>query len=236
MIVTRNRFRVPFKENAMKNQFKIVLAILSISLAALACGLPSIPGLPGSDGSLFKDNFEGLKTWGTGTDSDGAVEYQNGGLRFQVFRARYFIWSGPSDEKYSNIRIEVTAKNNSADPNAAFGIICNQGVVEDNMYYVAVTANGQYAIAKGAVAQEDLFLTNNDQWADSDLIPKGADSYRLGAECGNGTLTLFVNEQQIDSVQDSSYTTGTVALFTWSDEEENGADVTFDDFIITRLP
>ncbi len=221
----------------MKNQFKLILAILSLALAALACGLPSIPGLPGLDSSLFKDNFEGFnKTWGTGTDSDGAVEYENGGLRFQVFRTLYFIWSGPNDETYSNIRIEVTAKNNSSDPNAAFGIICNQGVVEDNMYYVAVTANGQYAIAKGAVAQEDLFLTNNDEWGDSDLIPLNADSYRIGAECGNGTLTLFVNGEKVDSVQDSTYTSGTVALFAWNDEEENGADITFDDFIITRLP
>ncbi len=221
----------------MKNQFKIVLAILALALAALACDLPSIPGLPSSDGSLFKDNFEGFsQTWGTGTDADGAVEYEDGGLRFQVFRDFYFIWSNPNDEDYSNIRIEVTAKNNSSDPNATFGIICNQGVVEDNMYYVAVTANGQYAIAKGAVAQDDLFLTNNDEWADSDLIPVGADSYRVGMECGNGALTLFVDGQQIDSVQDSTYTNGTVALFAWSDEEEKGTDVTFDDFIITRLP
>ncbi len=221
----------------MKNRLKIVLAILSLSLAALACSLVSIPGLPGSDGSLFKDNFDGRsQTWGTGTDADGAVEYENGGLRFQIYRALFFIWSGPSDETYSNIRIEVTAKNNSSDPNATFGIICNQGVVDDNMYYFAVTANGQYAIAKGAVASEDLFLTNNDEWADSDLIPLGADSYRVGAECGNGTLTLFVDGQQIDSVQDSTYTSGMVALFAWSDEEENGTDITFDDFSITRLP
>ncbi len=198
----------------MKNQFKLILAVLPLCLAALACGLPSIPGLPGSDGSLFKDNFEGFnQTWGTGTDTDGAVEYENGGLRFQVFRPRYFIWSSPHSETYSNIHIEVTAQNNSSDPHATFGIICNQGVVEDNMYYVAVTASGQYAIAKGAVAQEDLFLTNNDEWGDSDLIPLNADSYRIGAECGSGTLTLFVNGQQIDSVQDSTYTSGTVALF-----------------------
>lgn len=221
----------------MKNQFKLVLAILALSLAALACGLPSIPGLPGSDGSLFKDNFEGFsQTWGTGTDADGSVEYENGGLRFQVFRTLYFIWSGPDDEQYSNIRLEVTAKSNSADPNASFGIICNQGAVNDNMYYFAVTANGQYAIAKAAVAQEDLFLTNNDEWGDSDLIPRNADSYRIGAECGNGTLTLFVNGKKIDSVQDSTYTSGTVGLFAWNEEQEKGTDVTFDDFVITRLP
>lgn len=221
----------------MKNRLNVILVILSLALAALACGLPSIPGLPGSEGSLFEDDFGGFsQTWGTGTDSDSAVEYENGGLRFQVFRVGYFIWSAPNTEEYSNIRIEVTANNNSSDPNATFGIVCNQGAVEDNMYYFAVTANGQYAIAKGAVAQEDLFLTNKDEWGDSSLIPLQAASYRIGAECGNGTLTLFVNGQQIDSAQDSTYASGTVALFAWNEEEENGTDVTFDDFIITRLP
>ncbi len=222
----------------MKNRFKVMWAILSLVLTALACSLPSIPGLPSSDGSLFKDDFDGFnQTWGTGTDSDGAVEYDNGGLRFQVYRTLYFIWSNPNEEKYSNIHLEVTAKNNSNDLRSAFGIICNQGVDEDyNMYYVAITAKGQYAIGKGVTGQEDVFLTNDDQWANSDLIPINAESYRLGMDCGNGKLTLFVNGQEIDSAQDSTYTNGTVALFAWSDEEENGTDVTFDDFIITSLP
>ncbi|PWH14139.1 MAG: hypothetical protein DDG60_08715 [Anaerolineae bacterium] len=221
----------------MKNRFNFLLAVLSLSLAALACSLPNIPGVPGADGSLFSDNFEGFnQSWGTGTDADGAVEYENGGLRFQVFRTGYFIWSSPNEEEYSNIRIEVTAKNNSRDSYAAFGIICYQGTAKEDMYYFAVSPNGDYAIAKAVTGQEDLFLTNDNEWGASSLIPKNAASYRIGAECGNGTLSLFVNGQKVDSVQDATYTTGTVGLFAWNDEQPSGTDVTFDDFVITRLP
>ncbi|MCX7754077.1 MAG: hypothetical protein N2117_02370 [Anaerolineales bacterium] len=222
----------------MKPSPVTLLAILALAAATLACGLPSIPGLPGADGSLLKDDFEGFsKNWGTGTDTDGAVEYENGGLRFQVFRTGYFIWSSPNQEEYSNIRIEVTAKNQSSDSLAAFGILCHQGTtLTEDMYYFAISPNGDYAIAKAVTGQEDLFLTNQNEWASSSLIPKNADSYRIAAECGTGTLTLFVNGQKIDSVQDSTYTSGTVGLFAWNDEKERGTDVTFDDFVITRLP
>jgi hypothetical protein len=68
------------------------------------------------------------------------------------------------------------------------------------------------------------------------LIKSGADSYRLGADCGgNGTLTLYVDGQQVDSANDTAYSSGNVGLFAWSGEELNGTDVSFDDFKVTKL-
>lgn len=213
---------------------KVLFAILALALAAMACGLPSIPGLSG--GPLFQDDFGGFEqTWGTGTDSDSSIEYSNGGLNMQVYETNYFVWSTPNDEDYTNIHIEVTVQNNSSDPNTAFGVICNQGIPSTNYYYFAVTANGQYAIARGAVAQDDFFMTGDNQWSNSDLIPQNAASYQLGADCGNGALTLYVNGQQVASVNDSTYTSGAVGLFTWSDEQSSSANMTFDNFIVTEL-
>ncbi|MFZ5878012.1 MAG: hypothetical protein ACOY0R_01455 [Chloroflexota bacterium] len=213
---------------------KVLFAILALALAAMACGLPSIPGLSG--GPLFQDDFGGFEqTWGTGTDSDSSIEYSNGGLNMQVYETNYFVWSTPNDEDYTNIHIEVTAQNNSSDPNTAFGVICNQGIPSTNYYYFAVTASGQYAIARGAVAKDDFFMTGDNDWANSDLIPQDAASYQIGADCGNGVLTLYVNGQQVASVNDSTYTSGAVGLFTWSDEQTSSANVTFDNFIVTEL-
>jgi hypothetical protein len=217
----------------VKQKFVVISAILMLVVSTLACGLPSISSLLDANGPVFQDNFDGVKqTWGTGTDADSSVEYLDGGLRFTVHTPKFFVWDGPNHTSYDKVHIEVTAKNNSADADAAFGIICNQ-VISDNSYYFAVKANGQYAIAKTAVARDDLFLTNDDQWADSDQITKNAASYLIGADCGNGTLILYVDGKQIASVQDSSYEKGKVALFALSSTEEDGADVTFDNFIIT---
>jgi hypothetical protein len=114
--------------------------------------------------------------------------------------------------------------------------MCNKQSGTSDFYYVAIRPAGEYAIAKAVTGETDLFLTNNDQWTSSNLIPTNADSYNVGADCGNGTITLYVNGQQIASVSDPSYTSGGVALFTWSGEEVNSADVSFDDFLMTELP
>jgi len=242
----------------MKSKTRITLAITALALAALACQAISgggtdippvdvnppdtnvteppiidIPPIFGG-GPLLSDDFSSER-WGTGTDADSSVEYSNEALQFIVYTTNYFVWSTPDDVDYSNVHLEVTALNNSTDSTTAFGVICNMQIT-DASYYFAVTAAGQYAIAKSSVALDDVFLTNNDQWADSDLIPQEASSYRVGADCGNGVLTLYVNDVQIDSVTDSDYTSGYVALFTWSGEEAAGANVSFDDFEMTELP
>ena len=244
----------------MKSNVRIVFAIAALALAALACQAISgggndtppvdvnppdipptegpiidIPPIFGGGGTLLSDDFSS-EQWGTGTDADSSVEYANETLQFIVFTTNYFVWSTPDDVDYSNVHIEVTALNNSTDPTTAFGIICNMQVT-DTSYYFAITPAGQYAIGESSVAIDDVFLTNNDAWADSDLIKPNASSYRIGADCAsNGTLTLYVDGQQVDSVNDTSYTSGNVALMTWSGEEASGANVSFDDFEMTELP
>ena len=218
-----------------KNLTKVVLAISSLALASLSCGaLSSILG----GGSLLEDDFSSDSSgWGIGTDSDSAVEYLNGGLNMVVFTQNYFVWSTPDDVDYENVHIEATAVNNGTDPTTAFGIMCNQQVIENSFYYFAVTPDGRYAIAKAQTGLTDVFLTNNDDWASSDLIAQNAASYRIGADCGNGgTLTLYVDGQQIASVNDTAHGIGGVGLFTWSAEDATTTNVTFDDFVMTKLP
>jgi hypothetical protein len=67
------------------------------------------------------------------------------------------------------------------------------------------------------------------------LIAQNKDTYRVGADCGNGILTLYVDGQVIDSVPDSTYTSGFVGLFTWSGDNVSTADITFDDFLVTTF-
>ena len=214
---------------------KLFVLFTTLVLAAMACAIPGIGG--NSDGSLYRDDFSSSNSnWGIGTDSDSSVEYTSNGLQFFVYSTNYFTWSNPGVEKdFENVHIEVTVKNSSSDPNGAFGLVCHQQVTDSAHYYFAVTPNQQYAIAKAAVAQEDIFLTNDDQWGDSDLIPLEAESYQIGADCGNGTLTLYVNGQQIATVTDSTYTKGEVGLMAWSADVASGTLFVFDDFVVTPL-
>jgi hypothetical protein len=190
---------------------------------------------PSSGSVLLSDDFSSPQ-WGTATNAENAVEYADNALQMIVYAQNSYVLSPPNDNNYQNIHMEVTAINNGTDSTTAFGLICNRQSTGDSFYYFAITPAGQYAIAKATQGQSDVFLTNEDQWAASDLIPKDAASYRIGTDCGSGILTLYVDGQEIDSVSDSSYTNGGVALFTWSGEEATTTNVSFDDFLMTTLP
>jgi hypothetical protein len=215
-----------------KKLSKGLLAMAVLVLVSLACNAMSALG----GGAILEDDFSNSNTnWGVGTDDTSSVEYSDGGLRVKVFTENYFVWSTPDDVDYENVHIETTVINNGTDSTTAFGIMCDQQLIDDSVYYFAITPGGEYAIAKAALAQTDVFLTNNDEWGSSDLIAQDAASYRIGADCGNGQLTLYVDGQQVDTVSDTTYTNGGVALFVWSGENAPSADVTFDDFIMTKL-
>jgi serine/threonine protein kinase len=198
--------------------------------------LPTETIIPISVGSiLLSDDFSSSQ-WGIGTDADSSVEYAGEALQMIVFTKNWFVWSTPDDQDYQNVHMEVTVIDNDTDPNTAFGLMCNQQPAADSsFYYFAMTPAGQYAIAKATVDQDDVFLTNNDEWASSSLISRNASSYRVGADCGNGILALYVDGQLIASVSDSSYTNGGVSVFTWSAEEATSTNVSFDDFLMTSL-
>ena len=214
-----------------KNLSKSLLPIAVLALVSLSCSVLSSLG----SGALLEDDFSSKGGWGVGTDTNNSVEYSDNGLRMKVFKENYFVWSTPNDQDYENVHIEATVINNCTDPTTAFGIMCDQQTIDDSVYYFAVTPAGEYAIVKAALAQSDVFLTNNDEWGSSELITQNASSYRVGADCGNGTLTLYVDGKQIASVSDTTYTSGGVALFTWSGQKAAAADVTFDDFVMTKL-
>ena len=185
---------------------------------------------------LLQDDFSQTDQWGTLTDADYSIEYDGEALRMKVFQqTSWFVWSTANDEAYQNIHIEVTVANNDGESSTAFGIMCHLQDASDSYYYLVMTSAGDYAIALAKEGETDLFLTNGDRWGNSDLITKNNATYRVGADCGNGRLTLYVDGQQIASATDSAFTSGIVGLYAWSGENARTADVTFDDFIITTL-
>ena len=226
----------------MDVRFKVILAVAILVSGNLACQAltgagkdDTTPVATGSSNVIFSDDFSSMQ-WGTGTDADSSVEYEDNSLRIIVYTTNYFIWTTPGDQDYENVHLEVTVLNNDTDSTTAFGIMCNMQPNDNDFYYLAITPAGEYAIAKAVEGESDLFLTNNDQWTASGLIETDASSYRVGADCENGRLTLYVDGRQINSVSDSAYTNGGVGLFTWSGEEAIVTDISFDDFIITELP
>ena len=185
---------------------------------------------------FLEDDFSASRDgWGTLTDSDSSIEYKNDALHMLIFTENFVAWSTPNDQNYKNTHMEVTASNNDTDPSTAFGFICAQQSKDWSFYYLGITPAGEYAIIKATDGESDVFLTNNGKWGASDLIPEKAASYRVGGDCGNGKLTLYVDGKQIASISDNTYGSGHAGLFIWSGQKVSSADVTFDDFLITSL-
>ncbi len=208
-----------------KSHLKIFIFVVVLVLSALACTIPGLNSLPKDD---FSNSASG---WGTGTDASSSVEYANEGLQLIVYQPLYVTWSTPDDKVYENIHIEASVKNESTDPEALFGIVCNEQGTSSSFYYVGVSPDGYYAFIKSADGIDDVYLKEGN----SDVISASSSSMRLGLDCGNGSLALYVNGQQIDSVSDTTYPSGVVGLFAASDDQEGGASVIFDDFVMTKL-
>ena len=185
---------------------------------------------------LIEDDFSARSSnWGTLTDAESSVQYANEALQVKVFKENFVVWTTPNDTNYDSVHMEVTVHSGDTDPNTAFGFMCAQQTEDWSYYYLVITPAGEYVIAKATANEKDLFLTNNGQWGTSSFIPKRAESYRLGADCGNGTLSLYVDGQRIVSASDSSYTSGRVGVYTWSSGKANSANVSFDDFLMRSL-
>jgi tRNA A-37 threonylcarbamoyl transferase component Bud32 len=198
--------------------------------------LPEVTNVPVSSGEiLLEDDFSDTTIWGTLTDSDNSVEYQGEALRMQIFQQNWFVWSTPGGDTYSNIHMEITVTNNDGESTTSYGLICNKQGDISSYYYLAMASDGEYVIGRIIDGADDAFLTNDNKWAYSDLIETDLSTYRIGADCGNGAFTLYVNDQQIASVTDDTFTEGGVGIFAWSGANVSTADVTFDDFIITSL-
>lgn len=203
--------------------------ILVLLVTSLACGTADLTSLLNP---LPSDDFSSSSSgWGTGTDSFSSVEYLNDGLTMLVFEPYYVTWSTPDITSYENIHMEVDIQNQSSDDKAMFGFICNEQGTTNAFYYVGVSPDGYYAFIKSSVVGDDVYLKDGF----SDVVTSNLNSLRLGLDCNNGSMTLYVNGQVIETVSDSTYTSGSIGLFLASQEERNGASAIFDNFAVTKI-
>ncbi len=210
----------------MKN--KILFAVVAWMLTTFACALPF------GDGALLKDDFSKPDSgWSSFSTDNASAQYANGEYAIKVFRETWFSWGNAGERNLSNVHIEVTAKNFGKTDDVVFGILCAYQD-KDHYYYLGIDWTGAYTIARlnGDTNDAEVFLTNNNRWARSDDIPKKAALYRLGADCGNDALTLYVDGKQIASAKDSTFAKGDVGLFVSTQKTKN-VEVRFDDFVVT---
>jgi hypothetical protein len=207
----------------MRNKI-VLLPLVALVMAGLACSTGG--GLP------LKDDFSSSSSgWSTSSGTEGAVEYSGDRYVISVLENNWILW-GLSDEKgLSNLHIEITATDAIPDEHAGFGIVCHYQD-DANFYYLGIGADSFYTIAKFEADEATAIV--GDGWMESDKITANADSYRIGADCGNGSLALYVDGELIDSASDTTFSKGQVGVFALS-ADTGTAEVHFDDFLASAL-
>lgn len=200
------------------------LTPLALVFTALACSLPG----GGGDAALYRDDFSDTDTnWCIDSDASGSLDYEDGEYVIVVGETDLFVWCNP-DENFSDVHIEVTARNTGGTSDSVFGLICGYQD-NDNFYYLGVGTDGYYTITKIIDNQDEVLVEEI-----SDAIAEDAASYRIGADCANGRLVLYVDGQEIASADDDAFTSGDIGLFAWSSETLD-VEVRYDDLVVTSL-
>ncbi len=181
---------------------------------------------------LFDDFSDPNSGWSTFTSDSSTVQYNNGQMAIAIFKTEWFAWSNP-ESNFSDVYIDVTAINRGGASDTIFGIMCDYTNKGDNYYYAGIDGSGRYAILK--YDGQDTWLTGKGDWARSDLIVPNAETYHMALGCGQNVLTLYVNDHLVDSVSDTTYSSGDVGVFVWTSQQSK-AEVRFDNFAVVELP
>lgn len=209
------------------NKRLLVVPLAALTLAALACG--SSTGDTGDNGgtALYRDNFSNSDSgWCVDSDDTSALDYKGGQYVFEVNDPEWFVWCNP-DENFDDIHVEVTVENTGDTSDTVFGLICHFQNATSDFYYGGISANGKYTLRLYQDG-EDQILAEGDTDVDA-----SAASYKVGLDCANGEIALYLNGDKVDSASDDTYSSGDIGLFAWTGDE-TPAEIHYDDLVVTK--
>ena len=127
------------------------------------------------------------------------------------------------------MRIEVEAtKVNGPDDNS-FGIICRYQDV-GNFYRFIATSDGYAGII--LVQDNNMINLSGENLTPITIALPGNATNKLRVDCIGDILSLFVNGEEVLSVQDPTFSNGDVGLFAGT-FDIIGTEILFDNFIVT---
>ncbi len=217
---------------------RILLGGAPLMLALLACSLPGLGTPPpiggpaaGTQQVLFQDNFSDPKSgWEVGDYDTGKVGYGDGYYYVISYGGSKTMW-GVANRSFTDVVIDVDATQVSgpANNNTDYGVICRTADPESGKgYYLLISGDGYYAIAKGTEEGFDWLV----DFTESGVIRQGNVSNHICAVCHGSKLSLTVNDVLLVEVEDAEFTSGDIAL-TATSYEDTPTEVRFDNLVVT---
>lgn len=214
-----------------------LFAILALLIAGLACSSESnqkdtteaTPEL--DDGIYFQDDFsDESASWPTIREESGVTDFEDGVYRIYVNEPNADYLGAPGVFLERDIRVEVDATKVGGPDENDFGVLCRRRD-EDNYYQFMITSDGYVGIMKRIDGSQ--YSIANEKLVQHFAINKGDAQNHIRADCIGDTLTLYVNDQQVASAQDTTFMEGgDIGLFAGT-YDLPGADIHFDNLIVT---
>lgn len=186
------------------------------------------PVISNSAGVLYQDDFENPSSgWDRHAYDYGGVDYSDG---------KYWISSngdgnatvGVANQSFGDVDIEVETLQavGPTGDNNDYGIGCR---VQDSWdgYYLLISGDGYYSIA----ILNDSGYDNLVDWQESSVIHQGNASNVIRAVCAGSSLDLYVNGEHLASANDSTFSSGDIALEATS-YESDATQVYFDNLVV----
>lgn len=213
-----------------------LLAIFALLLSSPTCSSSSdllnggaSPAEP-TGKVYFQDNFSNEATgWPRVRTDEKITDYENGVYRIFVNldNQDYFATRGLSLPR--DMRVEVDATKVAGSDNNDFGLLCRYQD-NNNLYQFVVSSDGYVGILK--LVNGSMQSIAADTLIKSSAVNLGNAQNHIRADCIGNMLTLYVNGQQVSTVQDTTFMGGGKVGFFAGTYDTPGTDMHFDNFIV----
>lgn len=174
----------------------------------------STPG-PQSEQLIHSDDFSDPDSgWSIISDELGTTDYVNGAYQVTAIKERNYNW-GVAGQTFSDVRVDVDVDVLETNPSLddGFGVDCR---IQDNGdgYGFRISSDGYIAI----VMFENKEPVTLIEWEMNDAVYTDGRTNHLTAICDGSQLSFIVNDIQVATTTDSTFSSGDLALSAYSGE------------------
>jgi Domain of Unknown Function (DUF1080) len=189
---------------------------------------------------LFADNFTSdAKGWNLqSSPGNYRVTLGNGVLGLQIERHNLLWELLPGERTYSNFTLTVRAHLSQGDQNDGYGVYIRGSSDQKTdlaaYYRFELYGDGSYAIFKGtSVSGGDSIATKMVGYIMNSAIRKRGEVNQIMIIAKGSALSLVVNGQLLKVIKDTSFSSGSIALFVSNlPQAKSGAQAQFSQFAI----
>lgn len=176
------------------------------------------------------DNFRSSDNWSLYEDEHVSFRIRENELRMVAFNANgrdgwMLSWPDPAD-----FYLELTAQPEDCQGLDRYGLIFRSDA--NDGYLLGLSCDGRYSLRSWDGEEFNALI----DWTALPAISSGSgQALRLGVMAAGDQITLYINGQMIDEVQDDLFSDGGVGVFIGADETEDFR-VAVIEFALWELP